>query len=136
MPVLKVSRGRGRKAVLDVLALCDLIREWAPDICYFEQVHGMEGDGVSTAFNFGHITGAAEAAIKMSHARFVTVPPPKWKKRMGLIKKTKDDSRARAMELWPVNAPDFRRKMDNGRADAALIAEYGRLDSIDNGVFA
>ena len=131
MPALQVARGRGTRTEVDVHALGDLLTEWSPDICYFERVSGMEGDGVSQAFNFGRAAGAAEAIVKRQGARFVFVTPPVWKKAMGLVRVAKDDSRAKAMDLWPARAAEFRRKKDDGRADAALIAEYGRLQMID-----
>jgi len=49
---------------------------------------------------------------------------------------TKDDARRMATDLWPGHAPDFARKKDDGRADAALIAEYGRRELASQGVFA
>lgn len=136
MPVLVVSRGRGSKTEVDVRALSDLITEWRPDVCYFERVQGMEGDGVGAAFNFGRAAGAAEAIVKSRGARFIFVTPPVWKKAMGLIKTAKDDSRAKAMDLWPAAAAEFRLKKHDGRADAALIAEYGRRELAQQGIFA
>ena len=35
-------------------------------------------------------------------------------------------SRSRAIELWPTQSDFFKRKMDHSRAEAALIAEWGR----------
>jgi hypothetical protein len=37
----------------------------------------------------------------------------------------KDGARARAMELFSHNVDYFKRKKDDGRADAALIAAWG-----------
>lgn len=141
MPVFEVSRGKGVKRELDVHGLVFLMRTWAPDVVWFEQVGGMEGDSPSSAFNFGRIAGAAEAIVKgMSGARFEFVAPHVWKKAMKLTGKGKDDSRARACALWPGMAQHFRRKMDDGRAEAALLAEYGRVSALakDNtqGVFS
>lgn len=135
VPTLKVSRGRGQKTEIDVWTLAGVLEEWAPDACYFERVHGQEGDGVSAAFNFGRAAGAVEALVKARGARFVFVAPFKWKKEMGLVGKAKDDSRALAMSLWPSEAESFRLKKHDGRADAALIAEYGRRDMRDKGIF-
>lgn len=135
LPVLVVKRGNGTKGELDAFALHDLLSEMAPDVCYFEKVAGQRGDGVSAAFNFGEITGACKMACILTGARFIPVTPPAWKRAMKLIGAAKDDSRAKAMQLWPENASDFRRQKDDGRADAALIAEHGRLEQIKQGVF-
>lgn len=134
MPVHRVSRGSGTKAELDVHAFERLVCSMAPDACYFERVHGQDGDGVSAAFNFGEITGAARALCVAHGSRFIRIAPYKWKKEMGLVGKAKDDGRAMATELWPSMAEAFARKKDDGRADAALIAEYGRRDLVRLGV--
>ena len=135
MPVFTVSRGKGVKRELDVHGLAEILRAWAPDYVWFEQVGGMAGDAPSSAFNFGRIAGAAEALAKASGARFDFVAPHVWKKDMGLIGKTKDDSRVMATNMWPAAAGEFRRKMDEGRAEAALIAEYGRRQLSKQGIF-
>lgn len=135
MPVFTVTRGKGSKRELDVHQLAELLHTWAPEAVWFEQVGGMEGDSPSSAFNFGRIAGAAEALVKASKARFDFVPPHVWKREMGLIGKNKDDSRVLATNLWPSAAGEFRRKMDDGRAESALIAEYGRRQMVKQGVF-
>lgn len=136
MPVFRVSRGRGTKLEVDVLGLVRLLSRWRPDACFFEQVGGMDGDSPSSAFNFGRAAGAAEAIAKASGARFVFVAPHVWKKKMKLIRAAKDDSRAMATNMWPGAAEMFSRKKDDGRAEAALIAEYGRRQLVVNeGVF-
>lgn len=135
MPVFRVTRGKSAKAELDVHGLIGLLREWAPDACYFEQVGGMQGDSPSSAFNFGRIAGAAEAIVKASGSRFVFVAPHVWKRDMGLIKAAKDDSRAKATDMWPAAASAFRRKKDDGRAEACLLAEYGRRQLLKEGIF-
>ena len=135
MPVFLVPRGRSAKVELDVHGLIALLRGWGPDVCWFEQVGGTEGDSASSAFNFGRITGACEALVKASGARFERVAPHVWKKTMKLRGGAigKDEARARATDLFPANAAEFRRKMDDGRAEAALLAEYGRRHAM--GVF-
>jgi hypothetical protein len=55
---------------------------------------------------------------------------------MGLIGTAKDQSRAKATNRWPGFAKQFSRKMDDGRAEAALLAEYGRQKLHQEGVFS
>ena len=57
--------------------------------------------------------------------RWDMVKPVAWKKACGLIGKDKEDSRLKARRLWPEAPLD--RKKDHGRAEALLIAEWGRL---------
>lgn len=133
-PHFEVSRGRGKKKEIDVLGLADLIVAMKPDATFFEQTHGMAGDGESAAYNFGRAAGCVEAIAKVQGARFTFVPPPVWKRAMGLIRTAKDDSRAKATAMWPDFAQSFRRKCDDGRAEAALIAEYGRRKMLELGM--
>lgn len=128
MPVFVVPRGKGTTTELDVHALVDLLRGWSADVCFFEKVGGMAGDGASQSFNFGRVAGACEALVKAEGSRFIFVTPPVWKRAMKLRggPAGKDEARARATDLWPGHAAAFRRKCDDGRAEAALLAEYGR----------
>ena len=135
MPVFQVTRGKGVKRDLDVHGLARLLDDWAPEACFFEQVGGMEGDSPSSAFTFGRIAGSAEALVKRSGARFEFVTPFVWKKAMGLIGTAKDDSRAKATNLWPSHAADFALKKHDGRAEAALLAEHGRRKMHEQGIF-
>ena len=132
MPVFIVPRGKGTRAELDVHGLVDLLGAWRPGEIWFENVSAQDGDGAAQAFNFGRVAGACEAVAKLSGARFSSVAPHTWKARMRLRggKEGKDLSRSRATDLWPARAADFRRKCDDGRAEAALLAEYGRLQNM------
>lgn len=126
MPVFLVRRGTGHKPEIDVHSLIGLLREWAPECCFFERVNGMDGQSASAAFNFGRLAGMCEGLVKASGARFEFVSPHIWKKHMGLVNAEKDDSRAKATNRWPGMASHFALKKHDGRAEAALIAEYGR----------
>jgi len=56
------------------------------------------------------------------------VPPAKWKRDMQL-NASKDGSRAKAIQLWPAQAGEFKRVKDDGRAEACLIAKWGLSQS-------
>lgn len=135
MPVFRVQRGKGTRTEVDVHGLVRILSDWSPTHCFFEKVGGMEGDGPSAAFNFGRATGAAEAVVKIIGGQFRDPAPHVWKKAMKLTGKAKDDSRLLATNLWPANAADFSRKKDDGRAEAALLAEYGRRVLLSEGIF-
>jgi hypothetical protein len=126
MPILKVRRGKGDKSEVDGYTLAALVRELKADIAYVEQVGGITGQSASAAFNFGRACGAVEYAFKALGVRVEMVPPGTWKKALK-IKPGKDDSRAAAMRFWPAQASLFQRKKDDGRAEAGLVAEWGRL---------
>lgn len=135
MPVLEVARNGRPRRELDVRALASILSGFAADVCYMEQVGGMPGDAPSAAFSFGRVAGAAEAVVKLSGARFEFAAPATWKKALGLIGTSKDQSRAKAMDRWPGFTKQFSRKMDEGRAEAALIAEFGRRRLHEEGIF-
>lgn len=134
MPVFEVMRGKTAKREVNVPGLASLLSDFAPDICFFEQTGGMEGDSAQSAYNFGRAAGAAEAAAKIAGARFEFVAPHVWKKAMGLIGTAKDQSRAKATNMWPGYAKTFALKTADGRAEAALLAEFGRLRLVRNGM--
>lgn len=88
-----------------------------------ESVHSMPGQGVSSSFKFGMAFGMAIAIMERINCPWQLVTPQKWKKEMGLTS-DKNESLAMARELWPT-AP-LARKMDNGRAESLLLAEWLR----------
>ena len=54
------------------------------------------------------------------------VTPQKWKRAMGVPSGDKSSSRPVALRLFPSLAAELRLKKDHGKADALLIAGYGR----------
>ena len=93
--------------------------------CVVEDVHAMPGQGVSTTFRFGRNLGTVEGAMAALGAQMVYVSPAKWKRAIGLSK-DKTASRLAAIERFPEHADLFKRVKDDGRAEAALIAEWWR----------
>lgn len=91
-----------------------------------EQVGAMPGQGVSSMFAFGESFGLAKGVLAGLGIPVTTVTPGKWKKALQL-NSGKDGSRAKAAQLWPLNAGEFKRVKDDGRAEAALIAEWARV---------
>ena len=128
MPVNYVRRGKTDKAELDVWSLSELLAVWQADVAYFEQVGGHPGDAPASAFSFGRIAGACEALVRTCDAQFHFVPPATWKSKMKLTGSGKDGSVVMATNLFPARALEFREPkiQGEGRAEAALIAEYGR----------
>ncbi len=79
--------------------------------------------GAVSAFNYGRGFGHIEGALAMARIPMVLVRASSWKKAMG-VTADKEQARAMARRLWPT-AP-LERKKDHGRAEALLIAEWGR----------
>lgn len=94
---------------------------------FLEQVHAMPGQGVRSMFTMGYGSGAWEGLLAMAGFPVTRVAPQRWKKALlADMGKDKDASRFRAMQLFPAVATQLQRKKDDGRAEALLIAEYGR----------
>ncbi|MCH8066535.1 MAG: hypothetical protein IIC90_12040 [Chloroflexi bacterium] len=92
---------------------------------FIERVHSMPKQGVSSSFNFGMGYGIWIGLIHGLGYSIEHVTPNAWKKEMMAgMSKEKDASRVRAQELFP--DADLHLVKHHGRADALLIAEYGR----------
>ena len=108
---------------INAAALYDLINQHRPDLAVVELVHSMPKQGVASSFNFGKSYGIALGVIGSLKIPAVHVSPTKWKKYFALSA-DKEEARALAISKWPASE-HFRRKKDNGRAEAALLALYG-----------
>ena len=115
---------------VDAVALARLLEDWTKgggDVSVaIEQVHSMPGQGVSSTFKFGKSFGIAIGVVQTLGLPMHRITPQTWKKQFVLTGKDKDASRAKATELWPTWARNWKRKKDNGLTDAALIAECAR----------
>jgi crossover junction endodeoxyribonuclease RuvC len=108
---------------LNGAAIAAIFNECKPDHVYLESVnsHLM---GRQSAFNFGQGFGVIKGVLATLAIPFTLVTPSKWKGHYNLGR-DKDDARAAATRLFPVSANLFERKKDDGRAEAALIANWG-----------
>jgi crossover junction endodeoxyribonuclease RuvC len=92
-----------------------------------EKVHAMPGQGVASMFSMGYGCGLWEGLLSGLGIPYERVAPQRWQKLMLADEgKGKDAARLQAQRLFPQYAHLFARKKDDGRADALLIAEYGR----------
>ncbi len=111
--------------------LARMIRTNQPDFAVIEQVHAMPGNGAVSMFNFGRSYGDVRGVIGALGVRLYFVTPQKWKKHFGLSS-DKEQSRLRALRMFPAAAESFKLKKHDGRAEAALIALYG-AEVLDRG---
>ena len=94
---------------------------------FIEAVHSMPKQGVASSFQLGKGYGIWLGILGALAIPYTLVTPQAWKKEMMAGRaKEKDASRAVAIELFPSLAGDLSLKKHHGRADALLIAEYGR----------
>jgi hypothetical protein len=115
--------GEGTKRMVSAPLFRAVIDEWSPDEAVIELVHAMPKQGVSSSFKFGRAAGVVEGVIGglLIPTRWVT--SKSWKGEFRLSAE-KEPSRQLAIQMWPGMAKTFARKMDHGRAEAALIARY------------
>ncbi len=91
-----------------------------------EKQQAMSKQGVTSTFRTGFNYGMLKAVAMLTGCRVEIIRANIWKKELGLIKKDKDAGRLKAIELFPKMSDLLARKKDHNRADALLIAEYGR----------
>lgn len=122
------------EGVLDYRAYRDLLIRWQPDVAYTENVwprskrapNAKDGMGFISSNKFMKSVGALEAITACYVPECFKVVPTVWKRRFELLKTKKKDSCSMAAMLWPGHANKFNRiSMDDGKAEAALIATYG-----------
>jgi len=106
--------------------LAALMRTFDPNATrvYVEDVHSMPRQGVVSTFKFGRGYGEILGVLAALGFPFVLVAPHRWKRAMGVDTGQKDAARRKAQQLFPTVA--LTRVKDQGRADALLLAEYGR----------
>lgn len=85
----------------------------------------LRGTSIVTEGSLMRSRGAIEAVLDLLGLRAHVVQPQTWKRHYGLLKAEKDESRKRALMLYPNAACDLARKKDHNRAEALLLAHYG-----------
>lgn len=125
MPAVEiVSGGKAKRRVSPEMLAAELRLYAQQDaVAYIEQVGAMPGQGVSSMFAFGEAFGLAKGVLAGLGVPVQTVPPAKWKRALNL-NAGKDAARAKAAQVWPAHAGEFKRVKDDGKAEAALIARW------------
>jgi crossover junction endodeoxyribonuclease RuvC len=124
--------GVGAKQRIDAIAIRNWIAAYQPQHVMIERAQAMPRQGASSGFKYGRAVGAIEAVIACCKVPLTIVEPSMWKKFHGLHRapgqtetEVKEASRQRALQLFPAAHALFARKMDHGRAEAALLALAG-----------
>ncbi|KKM76262.1 hypothetical protein LCGC14_1382060 [marine sediment metagenome] len=124
VPVIQV----GKKREYNAPEMAEILRCWSPDHVYIEKVHSMPKQGVASSFNFGKGFGLWLGIVATLGIPYTLVTPQRWKgKMLDGQRRGKGDARLRATQLFPELASSLTRVKDDGRAEALLIAAYGRL---------
>lgn len=136
MPTLEISvmatvKGKRKKTVrrlLDLYALARWFDLHGKDIseAIVEDPQSQPNDGAIAAHKFGFTCGAIQSMVASQFIPVTLVRPQVWKRRMGLTS-DKDAARLAASQKLPSASHWWTRVKDDGRAEAALLALYGRL---------
>lgn len=118
MPVMGTS-----PKLIDVTKLVGLVDQ--ADRVIIERQQAMPKQGVKSSFTIGENYGRICGALEASKLPIMEVRPSQWKRRAGLLKKTKKDSVALAKRLYPSTASAITKASDEGMAEALLIAHFG-----------
>lgn len=79
--LLSISFAHEKDWTTKVFWVCYTYR---PDLCVFEDVHSMPGNGVASMFEFGYQTGLAMAPVTLCGVPVRKVTPQVWQRRLGL----------------------------------------------------
>jgi len=126
IPVM--SEGKKNKRQLNSAQLVRLLKDNIKDdeevSVVVEQVNAMPGQGVTSMFNFGQTFGAIKGICAALGLPIFFVRPSKWKKHFELINSSKDSSRTKAIEMYPLLSSELSKKKDVNKSDAILIARF------------
>jgi len=96
-------------------------------LAVLEHVHSMPKQGIASSFCFGEGKGMWEGILASLEISMELVSPQRWKKAiMADQGKEKSAARFKAMQLFPSMAEQLKLVKHDGRAEALLMAEYGR----------
>ena len=124
MPVHVLARGGKTKREIDRHTLADILRADRLGHAFIESVSSMPGQGVASMFAFGRAFGIVLGIVAAVGIPETLVASHTWKKRLG-VPAAKHGARARASQLFPAAADQWRLVKHDGRAEAALIALWG-----------
>lgn len=107
----------------DAVTLSRRLDQFKPDAVVIEIQHAMPKQGLTSTFRTGDNFGVCRGVVAALRVPTYFVAAKDWKKHFRLDAE-KESARALALRLFPLTADSFRRKLDHGRAEAALIARW------------
>ena len=127
--------GKSRRSVVNIIRLSQLFRIDADVTVFMEKLLAIMSTDKATGerkvkqsavsmLSFGRIGGAVEMAAAMMNFPITRVEPLRWKRAMS-CPTDKPGARARASQLFPEFHDKFKRVVDHGRAEAAIVGLYG-----------
>jgi crossover junction endodeoxyribonuclease RuvC len=117
--------GDGTARRVNSLALQEWLLSHGPAFAFCERGKSMPRQGISSTFRYGRSCGSIETTIQLCSIPIELIEPTQWKKFFTLVGKDKEQSRAKALELFPETHALLSRKRDHNIAEACLIGLYG-----------
>jgi len=124
-----------KKKMLDAEIVGELIKKFNPHAVYIEKVGGMPGQGITSTFNFGFVTGMVHGICGALKIKVTTVRPQEWKK---VILENEDHDKDAAIGFCQQNFPDVnllptKRSTEphDGMAESICIAIFGLKNEIN-----
>jgi crossover junction endodeoxyribonuclease RuvC len=124
IPVHLLTRGGKQKREVDIVELIRLVAMRRITHAFIEQAGAQPQQGSSSTFSFGKTYGVILGVVASHNIPLSIVPLLRWKRALH-VPRAKDAARARASQLLPAAADQWRLRKHDGRAEAALIALYG-----------
>jgi len=125
LPTVQNGKRRVIESAMISLELKSLASE-AKCSAWIEIAASMPGQGVASMFSFGRAYGTMLGILAALEIPYQMVSARKWKSTLN-VPANKDGARDLALRLFPGLAADLNKKKDQHKAEALLIAEYGRL---------
>lgn len=121
--------GPKNRQTINAPLFAELVYKTHATRAFVERVGPRPAEGAVGAFAFGDCKGVVRGVLAAAAIPFVFITPPQWKRVVGVPpgKDMKDMARSVAISRWPGKADLFKRKKDDGRAEAALIGLAGLL---------
>lgn len=111
---------------VDVAALMDIITSVEKaDHIFIERQQAMPKQGVVSTFKLGYAFGQIVTTAALSRTPYTLITPNNWKRALNLPR-DKDAARRLAQQWFPDLAGQLKRKKDEHRAEALLIAVFGK----------
>jgi hypothetical protein len=115
--------GEGAKRRLDATTFARWLSDQAPSHAFIENAHAMPKQGLASTFRYGRVAGAIEGTIAAYRIPLTLIEPATWKHHLRL-NSSKEDCRARAIQLLPSAAGELQRVKDHHKAEAILLGFY------------
>lgn len=121
IPAVKATYGTGRDLEYGSLAAhFHRAASVGVSVCFFERNSARPGQGVSSMFKFGYVTGTLRGLVLAYQIPCRMVTPQSWKKNLGLTGKGKPGSLELCQHIFGTTYGGL-----DGMCEAALIAHYG-----------